>query len=637
MALYEDLDFRQGSLLGRMGSVGTPTGITWKKDRKGNAIETGISKYIQYNRQLLPDGAFSLVIWGKVSDKHISASDNCTFIADGTNGLGISVNGTTYSGRFYLRMSSNNSRIFSTTIDKKLHCFIVTIPGSGQIDISSSALYIDGVSIGIDSTLTSGTQNARSNFVYTGGGNTSTSGNNTLRIKVYSHVLSTQEMIREQTEFEESVLIDPPISGFTLPVVSDLTRLKNTGLIAAWNFRKTGNVLTDLSGNGRNATVTTQVQTPNGLEYHNKLIEEQNITALPAIGTSPYTISFRVMFKYTASGSLGVVGGVTNCIGIYSSNAVKNISLSLINVGAISATPTTLIANKYYTISIVRASTSANGTSSYINGVLALTFTDSNNYTVGITKLGSSGYGEVIDGVLQDLRIYNKALSLNEIKAYHNSFIKPTLVETFKSVPIGAVPTKWIKGTGTYVAAELTSDVTSGTLKLKKGTRYLSCTGAGTIAIPSQQTYGTWEFGLYKGNTLNTSVVEFISTTNDYSTDKGYTYQIYSDEDVYLTRRNKPSATTDILRSTGSYVANSTYYKVKITRSTAGVFTVLMKGGALTPTAGYDGWHLVSTSGGGGTNPSTDTTYTTSNYIVLDLDSGDRIFDIKCYDGIKQY
>jgi hypothetical protein len=34
---------------------------------------------------------------------------------------------------------------------------------------------------------------------------------------------------------------------------------------------------------------------------------------------------------------------------------------------------------------------------------------------------------------------------------------------------------------------------------------------------------------------------------------------------------------------------------------------------------------LVSVSGGSGTNPVTDNTFTTSNFLVLDLDVGDRI------------
>ena len=64
----------------------------------------------------------------------------------------------------------------------------------------------------------------------------------------------------------------------------------------------------------------------------------------------------------------------------------------------------------------------------------------------------------------------------------------------------------------------------------------------------------------------------------------------------------------------------------------AGVFTVFVKGGLFTQTEGYNGWTLVTPVVG--TNPITDTTYTSSNYLVLDLDARDRITDIKIYDGI---
>ena len=85
-----------------------------------------------------------------------------------------------------------------------------------------------------------------------------------------------------------------------------------------------------------------------------------------------------------------------------------------------------------------------------------------------------------------------------------------------------------------------------------------------------------------------------------------------------------------------SYLPCGTWYRIKITRSITGNFTTLVKGGSLVPTIGYDGWTLVSTTGGSGTNPVIDNTYTTSEYLILKAAAGDRIANIKLLNGIVQ-
>jgi len=63
----------------------------------------------------------------------------------------------------------------------------------------------------------------------------------------------------------------------------------------------------------------------------------------------------------------------------------------------------------------------------------------------------------------------------------------------------------------------------------------------------------------------------------------------------------------------------------------ADTFAVFIKGGEF-----GDQYQLVDTTGGSGSNPVTDSTYTTSQYLVTDLDSGDKISNIKITDGVKQ-
>jgi len=63
----------------------------------------------------------------------------------------------------------------------------------------------------------------------------------------------------------------------------------------------------------------------------------------------------------------------------------------------------------------------------------------------------------------------------------------------------------------------------------------------------------------------------------------------------------------------------------------ADTFAVFIKGGEF-----GDIYTLVDTTGGSGTNPITDSTYTTSQYLVTDLDNGDKISNIKTTNGVLQ-
>lgn len=171
---------------------------------------------------------------------------------------------------------------------------------------------------------------------------------------------------------------------------------------------------------------------------------------------------------------------------------------------------------------------------------------------------------------------------------------------------------------------------------MTNGTKYLENVTAGIIAIPSQTAYGSWEFDWYKGNDANGLFFCFIADRKlTYNASNGYNFIPWIGEQLYL-EKNDVGASQTKIGTTTAYFQNNTWYRIRITRTTAGVFTLLIKGGAFTPTAGYDGWTLVSASGGSGSNPVTDTTYSVSSYFVMDLDAGDRVANIVIRDGIKQ-
>lgn len=175
----------------------------------------------------------------------------------------------------------------------------------------------------------------------------------------------------------------------------------------------------------------------------------------------------------------------------------------------------------------------------------------------------------------------------------------------------------WTVGSGTFSISASANGGYDGASK------YLTNTGTSVISIPCTQAYGTWEFDFYKINQID---IKFVgSNTAIYSGDTdNYMSQLTGSGRAALF---KGVTATTLFYSAASYIANSVWYRVKITRSAANVFTYYIKGGAY----GTD-YVLVSATGGAGTNPVTDATYTTSAYIVIKMFvSGESITNLKFY------
>ena len=144
--------------------------------------------------------------------------------------------------------------------------------------------------------------------------------------------------------------------------------------------------------------------------------------------------------------------------------------------------------------------------------------------------------------------------------------------------------------------------------------------GAGLAYINQDKAYGTWEFDIYN---YDTSVVKIIS--NGFVSGSVQGYDIVIGSTGYVKLRILNDGALELFNTGTSYISANTDYRIKITRSLAGVFTAYIKGG----TFGWDSWTTVSVAGGSGSNPVTDNTYTTSNYLVADLDDTDSVSNLR--------
>jgi len=154
-------------------------------------------------------------------------------------------------------------------------------------------------------------------------------------------------------------------------------------------------------------------------------------------------------------------------------------------------------------------------------------------------------------------------------------------------------------------------------------TKSIYCNSSGVISLPTsvmagdskEAAYGTWEFTINKGGTaplFGFACQENIDVLD--GSQNCYVLHIDGSRRVRL-RKVTAGSLSDLFYSAADYVSNAVEYRVRITRSPTGVFTGYIKGGA------YTNWTLIVPEVG--TNPATDNSFTTADYVVWELDTGD--------------
>jgi hypothetical protein len=255
------------------------------------------------------------------------------------------------------------------------------------------------------------------------------------------------------------------------------------------------------------------------------------------------SIAFRIKFKTTSEKIL---------------EKAANSGLIYTTTGTLTAAD---FANKYIN--------SVSGTSIVAGQWLNICLTSSTDvvFSAAILGLNNTTYGAF---EIADLRFWNRELTVQEIKNYNNQYVKPYIIDDMSDYAVLDTNIRnFIKGTGTYVVEELTAN--DPVLKhLTKGTKYLRNTVAGTIALPSNQSTGTWEWDWMKGADGNRMDFDIMSNNILHSTSNSYFQSVTANEVVQF--RSLPVGSTYFATAT-SYITNNTWYRTKIARlQSAGVF-----------------------------------------------------------------
>ena len=249
-----------------------------------------------------------------------------------------------------------------------------------------------------------------------------------------------------------------------------------TGLVAAYNMIPSNGTLVDISGNGNNGTINGAViQSKEGL-FTTDTTSNVLISAGPIITTNTYSVLGRIKINdLMASDGVLFSNGNTTTNEIIDSIGIKGgkLSWNYDTGGTYKAGATTdLPLNSYVDFAFVSDGGRSGVIKLYINGVED-TITSTGFYRSGAgSRLFARSSGTGFLGDCADFRIYNRVLSEQEIKDYHNSFIKPVILEDFNNYSVGETrPKEW--------------QIISGEFEIKEDTekKYLECTSTGTIKI----------------------------------------------------------------------------------------------------------------------------------------------------------
>ena len=478
---------------------------------------------------------------------------------------------------------------------------------SGSFDIPADRfeLYQDGLSIdtdtGMTGTLTTGSNNNFLGFI---------NGFNYANVEIGNFIIFNEAL----TDSEHSQLF-ADLEQIRFPTKtqsakrSELTAgPSEPDLVGEWDMRPTQSGIIDLAGN-KDGTI-------NGNPVH----------TLSFIGNS-------MIFNGTNSYiDIGNTGQTVKSISFWIKPATTTEDIIDLDGGThtIEVSGGTLTATGFSSPTIfvdgVEATALSAGVWQHVVISTAAGFSASN---MDIGRVSASYF----DGQLVDVRLYSDERNLGFVSADYKLGASSAPYRTDWGLPETNAP---ISSTGLIRDSDFT--IGSGQWAIYRnsaGVKALFCQASGFVytsarlmyQTPTDAAYGTWEFSLIKGGSGTVPLFGFACQEAAAVTDasqNGYVLHIDASESVRL-RTITNGALGDIFFTSAGYVDVGAEYRFRITRNAAGVFTGYIKGGA------FSTWTLIDTSGGAGTNPSTNTKYTTADYAVWDMDTSDEfmVSDIK--------
>lgn len=493
-----------------------------------------------------------------------------------------------------------------------------------------------------------------SNGVYEGeGNNTLTITTNDAPIKIGSDENNANQLSRlEGLILWDAVLTESQVSSvysITDSIQSVSYKKKNfyapskinpreDGLVAAYDMENVGQKIIDkVGGNDGDIVGCRSSSGPLGKSLWFDGNNSYNVSITIDL-TSYSDVTFSYLFKYEVDNKYSVSYGVPNdniSYGVNSGKARIDNDIDNANQGLFGTT--TLTIGKWYQ---ALCEIHSDGTKTfYVDNSVEISNTEhTTNLTdaSGTTLTLSGRYGfNFWTGELADLRVYNKILSAAEKNNLYKQYAKtPLYIEDFSDANESVTAqTVFVENTDFKVA--------SGSFKIARdetnrpGKKHLECVSSGVAYIQSDMVFGTWEWDMWKGTGGTQPLVMFVASRFEDSflaPADNYGYGLYMNTSAFrrvLLVENSGASVANLAYTGTNYVAEyGEWYSFRVTRRYDGQITMYIKGGS------FSNWTLIDVSGGSGSNPTTDISTTDSKFFVLELDSLDRIADLKFYQGI---
>lgn len=620
-------DFRSGTVLDLSGTgnsgtiVGSPqfTNIGLMMD--GDADDIGVE-------DIDLDSAMSFVALIQPSSFTNSGGGNYPRIIGKTSAYDIYFNNGTGIVTFFTTgvSDTNTNSVTAINIGE-----LTVVGGSYSATSGNRKIYVNGIKDVEEGSLTG---NISTNA------NITRLGNNNNGDRNFQGIFSAAILFNEELTETEMAQITSELRGMKFPTKSiaktKVNKLqKFDTLTSQWVMKPQGNTIVDETGAGNDATrigAVTFVDTPIGPGAH--LVDSINRfdTGSDWVDTNAITFGCWVILDGYGPSNAGRLfengktllrwdGGNTRMV--FSSDGSTSVN---------SATGSVPL-NRLTFVSVTR--TAGGVTNFYVDGVLSGSADQDSGTPVSGTNniiFGNRNAGDrATEGVIiepfaivgtvetadQILERYQKGANQVQFTTDWGAYA------TEQNVTDGFIGnTPWQRNTGTWKIS--TDTINDNNVKV------LECVTAGTAYTQISQlfmdnndaAFGTWEFWAYKALDSNLLNVQFLCDAigNESAAGQdGYTLSLETNESIRF-RESVNGTPSNKFLTGASYFSIATWYGYKITRSNLGVFTVYIKGGAF-----GDNWTIVDVSGGAGTNPVTDLTTTSAEYIVFDLDAGDKI------------
>lgn len=446
MSKIFDLDFRKGTLIDSVsGQAMTEVGTTTFKDtEKGKAIYNDCSPNYLELPCVNNITTFSIVFATKF-EKRDSNIVNGIIIS---NSAGEIFSTYIYSGvgNPVIAVVGNRKRYNVSYTSNKVWDLII-----GTFDGTNYNLYINNTSYSLSegpynytappNKITLNTAVASSGYY--------SSGYTGYKAQIYDHVLTDDERTAIYNDFLKSYPSHQAVDNFEYPKP---TSISDTGLVCAYNFKRSGNSVLDISGNAQHAIIegVGVFQTKDGM----KLTESTGAITTPIVDNSYFENGFTicadfVVYDYTPHGPLSCrllekATAHTGKEGFTITYNLTSCSISLLDIIAISFSSSIIPINIVAQLVVTFTKTDAAHTNikCYVNGnqiastdvKKALQFTTTNPLKLGNSSF-NTGYSH--KGELHEFRLYNRPLTDTEIKNIYNSKIHTTKNLDFSNNAVG--------------------------------------------------------------------------------------------------------------------------------------------------------------------------------------------------------